>query len=118
MLDQQRNVLAPLPDGRQPQANDIEPMEQVFAEQSLFDSRLEILVRGCNHAHVGFDRFRLSWHRDRRSIPRLQVRSIYLRNVSASHNLRQVMDLCDRIVVLLRGHLVADLRASEVTVEV
>jgi ABC-type sugar transport system ATPase subunit len=37
--------------------------------------------------------------------------------VLVSHNLRQVMDLCDRIVVLLRGHLVADLRASDCTVE-
>jgi ABC-type sugar transport system ATPase subunit len=37
--------------------------------------------------------------------------------VLVSHNLRQVMDLCDRIVVLLRGHLVANLRTSESTVE-
>src|SRR5258706_9851223 len=36
------------------------------------------------------NRFRFSWHRDRRRIPRFQVRRIYLRNVSASHNLCQV----------------------------
>jgi ABC-type sugar transport system ATPase subunit len=37
--------------------------------------------------------------------------------VLVSHNLRQVMQLCDRIVVLLRGHLIADLKTSETTVE-
>jgi simple sugar transport system ATP-binding protein len=37
--------------------------------------------------------------------------------VLVSHNLRQVMQLCDRIVVLLRGHLIADLRAADTTVE-
>jgi ABC-type sugar transport system ATPase subunit len=37
--------------------------------------------------------------------------------VLVSHNLRQVMELCDRVVVLLRGHLVADLRAADHTVE-
>ena len=37
--------------------------------------------------------------------------------ILVSHNLRQVMQLCDRIDVLLRGHLIADLTASETTVE-
>jgi ABC-type sugar transport system ATPase subunit len=37
--------------------------------------------------------------------------------VLVSHNLRQVVELCDRIVVLLRGHLVADLDAKTTTVE-
>jgi simple sugar transport system ATP-binding protein len=37
--------------------------------------------------------------------------------VLVSHNLRQVVELCDRIVVLLRGHLVADLDVENTTVE-
>jgi ABC-type sugar transport system ATPase subunit len=37
--------------------------------------------------------------------------------VLVSHNLRQVMELCHRVVVLLRGHLVADLCAADHTVE-
>jgi ABC-type sugar transport system ATPase subunit len=37
--------------------------------------------------------------------------------VLVSHNLRQVVELCDRIVVLLRGHLVADLDVQNTTVE-
>jgi ABC-type sugar transport system ATPase subunit len=37
--------------------------------------------------------------------------------VLVSHNLRQVVELCDRIVVLLRGHLVADLDSKTTTVE-
>ncbi len=34
-----------------------------------------------------------------------------------SHNMPQVHALCDRIVVLLRGRIVADLRRDEITVE-
>lgn len=34
-----------------------------------------------------------------------------------SHNMPQVHQLCDRILVLLRGHLVADLRRDEIAVE-
>jgi ABC-type sugar transport system ATPase subunit len=34
-----------------------------------------------------------------------------------SHNMPQVHQLCDRILVLLRGHMVADLRRGETTVE-
>jgi simple sugar transport system ATP-binding protein len=37
--------------------------------------------------------------------------------VLVSHNLRQVVELCDRIVVLLRGHMVADLDTRTTTVE-
>jgi simple sugar transport system ATP-binding protein len=37
--------------------------------------------------------------------------------VLVSHNLRQVVELCDRIVVLLRGHLVAELDVKSTTVE-
>jgi simple sugar transport system ATP-binding protein len=37
--------------------------------------------------------------------------------ILVSHNLRQVMQLCDRIDVLLRGRLIADLKASDTTVE-
>src|SRR5690606_5237564 len=34
-----------------------------------------------------------------------------------SHNMRQVMDLCDRIVVFRRGRICANLRAADVTGE-
>jgi ABC-type sugar transport system ATPase subunit len=34
-----------------------------------------------------------------------------------SHNMPQVHQLCDRILVLLRGHMVADLRRGETSVE-
>jgi simple sugar transport system ATP-binding protein len=37
--------------------------------------------------------------------------------ILVSHNLRQVMQLCDRIDVLLRGRLIADLKSSETSVE-
>jgi simple sugar transport system ATP-binding protein len=37
--------------------------------------------------------------------------------VLVSHNLRQVVELCDRIVVLLRGHMVADLDTATTSVE-
>jgi simple sugar transport system ATP-binding protein len=37
--------------------------------------------------------------------------------ILVSHNLRQVVELCDRIVVLLRGHLVADLDVKNTSVE-
>jgi ABC-type sugar transport system ATPase subunit len=34
-----------------------------------------------------------------------------------SHNMPQVHQLCDRTLVLLRGHMVADLRRGETSVE-
>jgi simple sugar transport system ATP-binding protein len=37
--------------------------------------------------------------------------------VLVSHNMPQVHELCDRVVVLLRGRMVADLRRDEVSVE-
>jgi len=37
--------------------------------------------------------------------------------VLVSHNLRQVHDLSDRVVVLLHGHRVANLRPTDVSVE-
>lgn len=37
--------------------------------------------------------------------------------VLVSHNMPQVHELCDRILVLLRGRIVADLRREEVSVE-
>ena len=37
--------------------------------------------------------------------------------VLVSHNMPQVHELCDRIVVLLRGRVVANLRKEEITVQ-
>jgi fructose transport system ATP-binding protein len=34
-----------------------------------------------------------------------------------SHNLNQVYELCDRIVVLLRGRVITELRREETTVQ-
>ena len=56
MARQQRNVLAPLAQARQPQADHVEPVVEVLAEGALAHARLEVLVRGGDHAHVGLQR--------------------------------------------------------------
>jgi fructose transport system ATP-binding protein len=37
--------------------------------------------------------------------------------ILVSHNLNQVYELCDRIVVLLRGRVITELRREETTVQ-
>ena len=56
MARQQGDILAPLAQRRQAQADDIEAMEQVFAEQSLAHPLFQILVGGGDHPHVDLDR--------------------------------------------------------------
>ena len=53
---EQRDVLAPLAQRRQPQPDHVEAVEEVLAEQPLPHARLEVLVRGGDHAHVRLDR--------------------------------------------------------------
>ena len=50
------NILAPLTQGRQPQPDHIQAVQQVFAEQAELDPLLQILVRSRNHPHIGLDR--------------------------------------------------------------
>ena len=50
------HILAPLAQGWEPQADHIEPVQQVLAEQAELDALFQILVRGGNHAHIGLDR--------------------------------------------------------------
>ncbi len=60
MLDQRRNLLAPLAQRRQPQADDVEAVEEVLAEAALGDERLEVGVGRGDDAHVDLDRMRLA----------------------------------------------------------
>lgn len=46
-----------------------------------------------------------------------QVKQAGVSVVLVSHNMPQVHALCDRIVVLYRGRVIADLKASEVSIE-
>ena len=50
------NVVTPLPQWRQDDANHVEPIEQVFAKASLRDQRFQVLVRGGDQADVDLDR--------------------------------------------------------------
>ena len=56
MAGEQRDVLAPLAQRRQADADDVEAMEEVFAEQAVLDPRFEILVGRGNHPDIGLDR--------------------------------------------------------------
>ena len=56
MAGQHGNVFTTLAQGRQTQANDVQPMKQVFAKHTLFDTLLQILVGGGNDPHVSLDR--------------------------------------------------------------
>ena len=55
-LRQQRDILAPLAQGRQAQTDDIQPVKQILAEQSLLDPRFEILVGRRDDTYIGLDR--------------------------------------------------------------
>ncbi len=56
MPRQRRDVLAALAQRRQAQANDVEPVHQVFAKQPLPHALVQILVRCRDDAHVGLQR--------------------------------------------------------------
>ena len=56
MARQQRHVLDPLAQGRQTQPDHIEAMKEVFAEQSLADPILEILMGGGDDPDIGAHR--------------------------------------------------------------
>ncbi len=53
---QQGDVLGAFPQCRQAQPDDVEPMEQVLAEQAIAYPLFEVLVGGGDDAHVGSDR--------------------------------------------------------------
>src|SRR6185369_170489 len=53
---ERRDVLVALAQRRQPEANDVEAVEQVFAERAGLYALLEILVRRGDHAHVALHR--------------------------------------------------------------
>ena len=60
MIDERRNLLAALAQRRQPQADDVEAVEEVLAEAPVGDERLEIGVGGGDDADVDLDRLRLA----------------------------------------------------------
>src|SRR6266566_6529130 len=55
-LDQQRNVAGTLPQGGEPERNDVEPIEQVGPESTGPDGRVEVPVCRGDQAHVYADR--------------------------------------------------------------
>src|SRR6185312_14535497 len=55
VLDEERDVVAALAQGRQRHAHDVEPVEQVFAELALLHQAAEIAVGGDEDAHVDLD---------------------------------------------------------------
>ena len=56
MAGEQRDVLAPLAQGGQADTDDVEAVEQVFAEQAVLDARFQVLVRRRDDPDVGLDR--------------------------------------------------------------
>ena len=56
MAHQVGDVLGPLAQGRQADRHDVEPVEQVLAEQALADQLAQVAVGRGDDAHVGADR--------------------------------------------------------------
>ena len=56
MSGQKRNVLAPLAQRRETDADDVETMKKILAKQAFLDPCFQVLVRRGNHADVGLDR--------------------------------------------------------------
>ena len=52
VLDEQRDVLAPLAQRRQRDRDDVDAVEEILAERSRLDRLGEIAVRGGDDAHV------------------------------------------------------------------
>src|SRR5512134_97095 len=53
MPRQRGNILAALAQRGQAEANDVQPVKEIFAEPPLRDARLEVVVGGGDDAHVG-----------------------------------------------------------------
>ena len=60
MLDERRDLLAPLAQRRQPQPDDVEAVEEVFAEAPLGHEGFEVGVGGGDDADVHLDGLRLA----------------------------------------------------------
>ena len=56
MLQQQRDVLAPVAERRRVDPDDVQAMVQILAESTLFHGLSEILVGRRDHADVDTDR--------------------------------------------------------------
>ena len=69
VIEQQRNLLAPLAQRRNRQLHDVEAVVQVIAEPSLRDQLVEIGVGGRHDPHVDGDRRRLA---ERMHVARLE----------------------------------------------
>jgi hypothetical protein len=50
---QNGDVFAPLAQARQAQADHVQAVVQVFAEQAVAHALLQVLVGGRDHAHIG-----------------------------------------------------------------
>ena len=55
-VHQQRNIFPAFTQGRNVDANHIEPMHQIFTKQLIFHQLLKILMRRGNHTHINLDR--------------------------------------------------------------
>src|SRR5579864_3236394 len=55
VLGKQRDVFAAFPQCRQANFDDIQAVIQILAESSLLDFPQQILIGGCDHAHLDFD---------------------------------------------------------------
>lgn len=57
MRGEQRNILASIAQGRQPDLDGIQPKEQVLPESALGHGDVEVCIRCREHAHVHSPRF-------------------------------------------------------------
>ena len=56
VVGERRDLDAPLAQRRHVEADDVQAVEEVFAEPALRDERVEVDVGGGDHAHVRLDR--------------------------------------------------------------
>ena len=69
VIHQQQDVVAALAQRRDADLNDVEPVEQIFAEQSIGDALTQIAIRRGDQPHVGVTRGRV--RADRLNLARL-----------------------------------------------
>src|SRR5690606_28403006 len=55
VMGQHGDILPALTKCRQAQTNDVQAVKQVLTNDSILDTQLQILVRRCNHPHMGLD---------------------------------------------------------------
>ncbi len=79
VLDQQRDVAAPLAERRQGDGHDVEPVEEVLAEAALAHHRLEIAVGGGEHPHIDAEGLLAAHALDRALLERAQQLRLQLR---------------------------------------